>query len=63
MDFELGVDTIFFDALIDPLLQVSEDFLEFIPASSGPNINVWLDYDGQGEAYVPQLIAVLINPS
>ena len=63
MDFELGLDAIFFDALIDPLLQVSEDFLEFRTVSGSTNLQVWLDYDGQGEAYVPQLIAVLINPS
>lgn len=62
MDYQLGVDTIFFDALIDPLLQVSEDFIEYRPGT-GLNINVFLDYDGQGEAYVPQLIAILINPS
>lgn len=62
MDYQLGVDTIFFDAIIDPLLQVSEDFIEYRPGT-GSNINVFLDYDGQGEAYVPQLIAILINPS
>lgn len=60
LDYEIGVDTIFFDAIIDPLLQVTEDFLEFVQA--GSNVNVFLDYDGQGEAYSPQLIAILINP-
>ncbi|MDI1229008.1 MAG: hypothetical protein PSY14_15105 [bacterium] len=63
MDYEFGVDTISYDAIIDPLLQVNEDFIEFIPVASSPNFQVWLDYDGQGEAYVPQLIAILINPS
>lgn len=62
MDYQLGVDTIFFDAIIDPLLQVSEDFIEYRPGT-GSNINVFLDYDGQGEAYSPQLIAILVNPS
>ncbi len=63
MDFQLGVDTIFFDALIDPLLQVSEDFIEFRTVAGSSNLQVWLDYDGQGEAYQPALIAILINPS
>ncbi len=63
MDYQLGIDHIFFDAIIDPLLQVSEDFIEFRTVAGSSNLQVWLDYDGQGEAYQPQMIALLINPT
>lgn len=59
MDFQLGIDTIFYDALIDPLLQVSEDFIEY--RASGANTNIYLDYDGPGDDYVPQLIAIIVG--
>ncbi|HYD18538.1 MAG TPA: calcium-binding protein [Patescibacteria group bacterium] len=61
LDFHFGEDVISFDAPLDPLLQVNEDFLEFVV--SGSNVNIYLDYDAQGEAYSPQLIAILINPT
>ncbi|MBL8712789.1 MAG: hypothetical protein JNM12_07800 [Alphaproteobacteria bacterium] len=63
MDYQIGIDTIFYDAIVDPLLQVNEDFIEFRTVSGSTNLQVWLDYDGQGDAYQPQMIALLINPS
>jgi Ca2+-binding RTX toxin-like protein len=59
MDFEFGLDTIVYGADVDPLLQVNEDFIEF-RAGTGGNLNIYLDFDGPGEAFSPQLIAIIV---
>lgn len=57
-DFELGIDEILFGVDIDPLLQVSEDFVEYVHV--GFDTHIYLDFDSyMYDDYGPKLVGII----